>query len=193
MFLNDAYKSDFKRFGQMYMAWQSKESLECLEMLNSEGNSTPAEPSKKAEDDEWRDDKSDSENERYNDMVYQNTIKKMETCQKDIDVNSLIGNLNKLKARSNRSESQPGDQPRSLSNNFVRSVRSMSPVRSCAPGSISFEFENKSSPELSLGQVDELDNFTKRPRSNSNEGLMSKPLSRSNSKDKKRSSSSGRE
>lgn len=71
----------------------------------------------------------------------------------------------------------------------------MSPVRSCAPGSISFEFGNKSSisPELSMGQVDELENFTKKPRSNSNEGLMSKPLSRSNSKDKKRSSSSGRE
>jgi hypothetical protein len=44
-----------------------------------------------------------------------------------------------------------------------------------------------------MGQIDELENFTKRPRSNSNEGLMSKPLSRSNSKDKKRSSSSGRE
>lgn len=107
VFLNEAYKSDFKRFSQVYMSWASRESLECLELLESEGK---REPSKDAVSEEMREVKSDSENERYNDMVYQSTVKKIDTASgKQVDMNSLIDHLQQLKARSNRSESQPSN------------------------------------------------------------------------------------
>lgn len=88
------------------MSWASRESLECLELLESEGQ---REPSKDGASEEIREDKSDSENDRYNDMVYQSTVKKIETSGKQIDMNSLIDHLQQLKARSNRSESQPSN------------------------------------------------------------------------------------
>ena len=84
------------------MSWASRESLECLELLESEGQ---REKSKDGVSEEIREDKSDLENERYNDMVYQNTVKKIDT----LDMNSLIDHLQQLKARSNRSESQPSN------------------------------------------------------------------------------------
>lgn len=54
---------------------------------------------------------------------------------------------------------------------MVRSVRSMSPVRTYQPGSISFEFNRDPvSPELSIiGAVDEVELMNRKERSNSNE------------------------